>query len=445
MNGSGDLSTTTTASDAAGLEIEAAALGRDLSGSLRRLVSAVGAGRGPMALSRAVGVDKVLASRILGAVGAADPIGAIRRMPGPEPLRRFVKATATRGAGAPEVQTAREAIDRFERMIRARGGDRSGLDAMLSAWVPEARQEFELRRKQAAFRAISQIKGVAAKTLLATVVITPSADIGRLDVTWVNGLFGLHRVRPGAVAKLATRRVATHDPARVPRTLDGQPIGGGVPLLEEYCSSPLPALEARAAGEVVHYTLGGGDGAGRGGESEALGAEAAVDLVFAERNLGELARYVDPAQKRWAFFFAEAQTPVTALQFDVFVHEDVYPGQVPTLRVYDTVGEGVASPNDPTRDFDEWPVEERIEVLGGGGARRAHGAGGGGITVRSADVPRYAEMMGEVWKRLGIGAETLRGYRCRVAFPLHGSQVTMVFGTVAGPQPHHTPHSTQHK
>lgn len=402
-------------SDPSKIEAEASALGADLSRALARLAAAVTDAKGPVALSKATGVDKVLASRILGAVSAADPIGAVRRMPGPEPLRRFVKAAASRGADAVEVRTAREAIDRFEALIRARAGDRSGLDAMLSAWVPEARAEFELRRKQAAFRAVSQIKGVAARALLASVVLTPSADPTRIDVTWLNGLLGLHRVRPGAAARVATRRIATPGGARTPLTLDGQPITWGegtVPLLERFCSTPLPALDVRAAGEAVHYTLGGG----------ALGEQSAVDLVFAERNPAELLRHADPEHKRWAFFFAEAQTPAAVLQFDLFVHEDLYPGQSPTLRIYDTAGEGVASPNDPTRDMDTWPIAERIDTLEPGPAAT-------GPVARSPDIPRYTELLTHVLERLDAEPARLRGFRCRVAFPLHGSQVTMMFRT----------------
>jgi hypothetical protein len=350
---------------------------------------------------------------VLSAVRAPDPIAAIRRMPGPEPLRRLVRAAGARGVPEATLALAYESIDRFDRVIRNRAGDRSSLDAILSAWVPESRGEFELRRKQSAFRAMSQLKGVATRALMATVVLAPSADGQHVDVTWVNALIGLHRVRPGAIAKLATRRMHGGDQARLPRTLEGVPIqAGAAPLLAEFCTQPVPALDVRTAGEVVHYALGG----------ERFGAASAVDLVFAESNIGELARYFSATQRRKAFFFAEVQTPAEILQFDLLLHQDLYPGQEPALRVYDTVCEGVASANDPTRDIDRLHLLERVEPLPDG------------LTgIRSGDIPRYDELVRHVVDRLGRRPEAFRGYRCRVTYPVYGSQVMMVFDAVDAP------------
>src|SRR5690606_22699708 len=118
---------------------------------------------------------------------------------------------------------------------------------------------------------------------------------------------------------------------------------------------------------------------------DGFGPGAAVDVVFAEANLAELPRFVPAGSGRKAYFFAEATTPSKVLQFDVFVHESLYPGPEPSLRLYDTAFEGVASVNDRSRDIDRMDMLEAIEPLGRAWAR-----------WRSGDVPRYAELVRHV-------------------------------------------------
>src|SRR5262245_17701987 len=167
--------------------------------AIERLLDAVPrSAPGPQVLARELRIDKVLASRVLKAVRAEDPTSVAYHMPGPDPLRRLVRAAAKRGVPAAPVAGALQAIDQFETLIRERVGDRSLLDSILSAWVPEARREFELRRKQSAFKAISQLRGVQAHTIVATVLLNPTPGGERIDVVWINGLTGVHRVRPGA-------------------------------------------------------------------------------------------------------------------------------------------------------------------------------------------------------------------------------------------------------
>src|SRR5688572_24235608 len=223
------------------LEVQIAVVGEALLTGLREVLEGVPrAVPGPQALARAVGVDKVLASRVLKAVRSGDPMSAMQCMPGPDPLRRLVRGAGKRGASAEAVGRAGEAIDKFEVLIRERVGDRSLLDAILSAWVPDARREFELRRKQAAFKAMSQLRGVQTDINLATVVLNPSGDGRHIDVVWVNGLIGLHRVRPGVSVKISTRRMTREGAERKPVSLEGRSVEDMAGLqLPGFCSEPM--------------------------------------------------------------------------------------------------------------------------------------------------------------------------------------------------------------
>lgn len=389
-------------------------VGRVLSLAIRAVTEAIpGNPHGPVEVARAIGVDKVLASRVLKATRDKDPIAALHLAPGPDPLRRFIRAAARKGAPSGVVQGAEDAVRSFETLIRQEAGDRSGLDALLSAWLPEARANFELRRKQAAFRALSQLKGVEASLYTCTVLLHPSPDGVNLDVVWLFGIFGLQRLRPGVTVKFASRRIARDTGARQPRTLRGEPVDGiqGL-LLDEFSSKPQPQLDVHAVGEVVHYTLAGSD----------FGPRSICDLAFAEVNLNEMARYVPNGEARRPHVFAEVSIPTKLLVFDALVHRDVFPMLDPALLVYDTVLEGVASPNDPTRDVDRLDLCESIQNLGEGLTR-----------FRSSDEPSYLDMLRHACDELQWAGDEFRGYRCRIDYPLYGSEVVMAWNPTRPP------------
>jgi hypothetical protein len=390
------------------LDRRIARVGEALGRSLTEVLAALPEGdQGPQRLAVALGLDKVLMSRLLKAVRSGDPVAVAYHAPGPEPLRRFLRAARKAGVEPTLVGPAGQAVDAFEDLIRGHAGDRSSLAAMISAWLPEARAEFELRRKQAAYRATSELKGVAAATNLATVLLHPNEDGQTLDVVWIAGLLGLTRLRPDAAIKLTTRRFAEMPEERRPATLDGDRVDGLEGLrLDDFCQAPPAALEVREVGSAVQYLLGG----------DAFGKDSAVDLLLAEVNLAEMPRTVPAGSGRRGYVFAELGTPTRSLLFDVLVHDDVYPGSDPQLVIYDTALDGVADVNDRTRDVDRVDMAETIAPLGRGPER-----------FRAPGVPRYQELLAHVYQRMGWDGEAFRGYRCRIDYPIYGSQVAAVF------------------
>jgi hypothetical protein len=108
--------------------------------------------------------------------------------------------------------------------------------------------------------------------------------------------------------------------------------------------------------------------------------------------------------------------PVKTLIVDVLVHQDVWPGVEPELRMYDTTGRGLANPTDPARDMDRIDILESIQDMG----TRLEG-------FRAKEAGRYVEMVRYICGRLDWDSDHFRGYRCRVDYPVHGTQVAMVF------------------
>ncbi len=396
------------------LKVQLAEIGNSLSRSLGQVLEALpGAPLGTASLARTLGVDKVLASRVLKATRGDNPLAVLHYSPGPDPLRRILRGASRREVPANLISTAESAIDDFGALIRREAGDRSALGAMISDWIPEVRREFELRRKQTAFRAISELKGVMANVNIGTVFLYPSDDGVHIDVIWVFGLLGLRRLRPNSGVKLTSRRFSKDEAPRLPRTLDGTPIDGlGSCRLNEFCSQPLAELEVVRAGESVHYTLA----------DNGFGRQSTVDLVFAEVNLHEMARYIPADRPRKRNVFAEVATPAKLLLFDAILHRDLVAGHDPSLHIYDTALEGVADVNDPSRDIDRMDLCETIQHMGPGISR-----------LSAPEVPQYQRMLRMVCDKLSWNENDFYSYRCKIDYPLYGLQVAMAWDSTPPP------------
>ena len=245
------------------LESKVADVGRTLAKRLGRVVDNVaGKPQGPVSLAKVVGVHKGFCSRVLRAAASRDPIAVVQLMPGVEPMLTFAHAAGKKGVPAKLVDELIRSLQDFDELIRTEAGDRSGFDAIIASWLPEVRGEFELRRKQAIFRAMSQLKGKAAHTYIATPIVYPTRVGDRLDLVWVFAHLQLQRLRPGVAVHFASRRIArphgdsTTQRVRHPKTLEGKDIEGADGLLlPEYCSRPTPKLNVRTAGDIAEYSL----------------------------------------------------------------------------------------------------------------------------------------------------------------------------------------------
>ncbi len=390
------------------LEARIAVVGNSLSNTLNAVIDAVPGGpHGPQLLAEKLGVDKVLTSRTLKAARQRDPVAIAHLAPGPEPLRRLLRAARKRGLPEDLILSAMDAVDAFDHLIRQEAGDRGSLDAILSAWLPEAREQFEIRRKQAAHRAMSELKGASVGTSLATVILHPSEDGKHIDILWLFGFLELQRLRPKVTVKFASRRIAEIDRPRQPASLEGEPIEGlNSVRLDPFCDAPTAEVRAAKAGEVMHYTIA----------DHGFGPHRKVDLVLAECNFAEISRTVPKGSGRLGYYFAEVSVPARRLLFDVLVHEDVYPGREPSLSIYDTTLDGVADVNDRSRDIDKLDMMERIQPLGRGAD-----------TLRVAETPQYVGMIRHVLGAMKWNDQKFRGYRCRIDYPIYGSQVVMAF------------------
>lgn len=364
--------------------------------------------RKPAEFQRVLKLDRSLSSRLLRAVQAYDPLASLHRMPGPHGVRLLLKAAGKSGVDPELIARAEQALTDVERLVITEVGDWKELSAAISGWLPDARHQFEMSNRQTAFRAMSNIKGVTADAEVSVSLIHPgSAHADWVDRAGVTGICRMKRLRPGTPMGLLHGSSIAPPPGTQRLSLDGQPIDPqhGAPLLQGFSSQPVPRFAVQVAGDTVHYVLQG-DGVGVG---------SMVDLLF-----GDVMRGRYPAHKsvspRPATPGAVIDIPVKMLIVDVLVHEDVWPGVEPELRMYDTAGRGIANPTDASRDMDRIDVLESIQDMGTQMER-----------FRTKEVARYVDMVRFVCDQLGWDSSRFHGYRCRVDYPVYGTQVSMIF------------------
>ncbi len=380
------------------------ATGTALSGSLSAVIGALTeTPRRPNALARELGVNRAVASRVLAAIGKHDPMEVLHVVPGPEPLRKLVRAAGRKGVPGTLTAAAESAITAFDQLIRDDAGTRAALDALISSSLPGARERFELSSRYAVYKGLSQLKGVQAEHWLGTAVVAPSADDElKHDLTWLNGAVALQRLRPGAAVRFAYRYRNSEGDCES----DDEESPLSVVPLDEFCLHPPARLQTERAGNALHYTL----------PEDLLGPRQVVDMFVVDHHPAAMRRAPVDGPRQQTSLFIEPAIPVASLTFDVLLHEDVFADWRPELIVFDTGYDGFANVNDPSRDIDRIAVHEPIEVMGSAGDR-----------LHLTEVPSYLPMLRHLGERFDWDLSRFRCYRTRIRYPVHGWQVCMAF------------------
>ncbi|MBL9030300.1 MAG: hypothetical protein JNM80_01155 [Phycisphaerae bacterium] len=354
-----------------------------------------------------MGTDKGSASRLLKAMRSRDPIAVVHLIPGPEPLRRLLRAARDRGVSEALIVAGEKSTDEFESLVRSAAGDRVRFDGILSTLLPEARVQNERRLKQLLYRGQSQLKGYSVDVDFTAIFIHPAPSETELEYGVVSGMLGVRRFRPNAVVRLVARRISDEHLPWQGTTLQGKPIDHTVVgRLDQFCTAPTAEVVVEEAGDSVSTVLAG----------SAYGPSHAVDLVLGHRSRLPAARYNVDGGRSLSGAGVEVDKPTKLLHLDVFVHTDVYAGADPGLVIVDTAFRGMANINDPRRVPDRVDLIERVDSLGRGLGR-----------VRASHIACYAEMLHHVVGSCGWNPDQFRGYRCLMQHPVYGTQVTMGF------------------
>jgi hypothetical protein len=368
-------------------------------GSVRRRLGAIVesvCGGSPRAqdITDRFGIYRKLGWQIWNVVYGDDALTAIRHLPNARTLKVWNEAASARGVDAKLLAQLDDAIGRFYRSVEAHAEDREMLEMLVEAESSD--EESQARWRKQAFTGNAFIWGARAKCMFACALIFPSRREGWFDMIRIQALIGLVRTRPNLrwpFAQLLVRDDAgkKRSFARVPLSHSPAVRATGVPLLEAFCSKPLPAVQRRPGnmGMVEDELLPG-----------EVGQTGAANVIT-----GEILREVGTvwAEKpgEWAQFGTGVRTPSELLVSDQLVHRDLYPGVTRELRVY---GELMTQLSRDERD--RLSVAEKVRHLG----RASDG-------IATADVPRYDELLSFAIKKSGYRPDDFETYRVRMKYP----------------------------
>ena len=377
-------------------------MGRELRRTLLPVLAAIAGPRpSPTRLSRAIGLDKSLASRLVRASQSASDLDLMHIVPSPAGLRILADLAGV-VVPAELIADLLAVTERFAVVIESTPGGRAALDGLISESSPDVREKREHIAKQASFKAMSFLLGHFCDMLTTSLFLVPSDDGRRVDGIEVHRRIGLRRLRPSTPLALLSFSVL---PEEMPPgeaiwvdTVDAPPVDDPARafLMSEFCSQPMPQLQVVRDSNVTTLVLPGNTG---------TRTPTQITSTFRIRNAWALA----PEDRSQSLRGYVLHVPCAQLVRDVFVAESLFPDAIPRVSFL-MPGPRVATHpprEDGSRHFTEVDLGVTIEQLPVG----PHAFAVPGIGDQTAAVRNALE-------RAGHGATRFRGWRCSVTYPV---------------------------
>ncbi len=363
------------------------------------------------------GLDKTIAGRIIQTIRTPDPLNALLKSPAPNGLGIFLRAAQSAGARPDAIASGDEAIAAFERLLSRFPQGRAGLEAAISGWIPETREQGERAARQAAFKAMSFLLGYQSDVMLGCTVLLPSANPSGVDVVYLSGRFGLRRLREGEPLSLFGIRYypisgeGNSDPN--PRTLDGHSIEETSCLLEEFCEPRVPRLDVVKTKDQRLFVL----------PADEPELNEPISIVLGHRTASTWQRYSTPDRpEEWQSILSRGPTRVFIN--DCFIHRDIYPGVEPVVTTH-MVGMTMLPARERGPSF---KLDEVHLSLDAGWVRNDL------RDIGTGEIPRYPEIVRTVFDRIGFDLRDFRTHRVRMNYPVAQIAATRWFKLPPPPQ-----------
>jgi len=374
----------------------------DIGLSLRAVLAAIYEGTpAPRHLEKLLGLHKTLCWRVLQVAFARDPLAAAPYLPGDEGMEKLLKAAQRAGAQRTICETVRAGVARYRDLARAHAGDRASFEVMLMSLAAPRETTVELKAaRRAGYRSTSYLWGVQTAVRILAVIINPHAD-GSVDLATIRGHVRARRVREQGLLRLS--RTIEHDtdaPDKrrvVAVPIDPDSLVGGVPILPQFSTKPLPRLDAIALpGQNVEYCFA----------DQHVGEQSAVTIFTGEIRRGlQGARWRSEGNTSNAMMMA-VRDPVGLGVIDLWAPPEFGTGH----RALTVSSVGV----DALRQRpDQWHV-----LPGDATAARL---GKGLAAAHLSEVPEYEQAVAHCMKLLGWNPRDFELHRLRMEYPVVGS------------------------
>jgi hypothetical protein len=326
-------------------------------------------------------------------VANSEPLAGYRFLPNPHGLAIWRRAGEAQGVPADLFERLEVAVKLLADSVALHAGDEAMFDMLVDSQAEASSEDAEIKWRKQAFLGNAFTFGVRAKCLLNTGILFPDARLQTFSIVRLTGLIDFVRTRSGVRWPISNTIVQHYDgsePTIKREALYPQEGGTPVPFLTPYCTKPLPQIERRSDGERVYDELLAG----------AVGLTGASTVYIGEI-LHEIGPTYGSTENEAAHFGSGIRTPAELLISDHIVHKSLFPNVERELRVYSELISPMAHD-----DVDRLSVSEQLQFLGHGLHR-----------TRTADVPRYAEILMDAFQRIGFDPNDFAVYRIRMKYP----------------------------
>lgn len=350
------------------------------------------------------GVYRKLGWQIWNVLYVDDPLSAVRHLPNERTFKVWNEAAKSKGIDDALLSRLDEAIANFHRSAEFHAQDREMLEMLLESHSPDLDEDTAARWRKQSFSGNAFTWGVRAKCMLTCAILFPSTTRqGYMAMARIQGLLGFMRTRAGVRWPFAQLLVRDNTdtleiPGRSPLIDSPTVRSTGVPLLEEFCSQPLPPLQRRR-GSVATI------------EDELLptevGVKGAVNVLTGEIIHELFSATIPPGDT--ATFGTGVRTPCELLISDLIVHRSFYANTRRELIVFSEVMTPFSRD-----DRDRIPVPEKLQHLGS----LADG-------IATAELPRYPDIIHTALQRIGHAPSEFDVWRVRMPYPPMPISVTI--------------------
>lgn len=358
------------------------------------------------AVSDAFGIHRKLAWQVVKVAYADDPFVASRHMPPTKSARLWLKSAEKAGVSRALVESARAAFDSFEDVIRAHASSRAEFEMLIESIDDASDTNIEEKWRQHAFLGNSYTLGVQCRVLLSVMIQMPSRDReGYFDAVQVRGMIGYRQTRQN-VRWVVNQSVVLDDDNKDEFAMTRHPLDpraaeryGGVPLLPEFCSDPIPALQRVPAEQGMV-------------QDELLSGEVGL---MGQRTLvtGELLRNIAPvhatSESKRAHFGVAVRVPCEMVHYDLFVHKGLFGEVTRELEVFNELATQITFD-----ERDELRVSDRVKHLGMGVS-----------LAQAPDIAGYTDIARSIFERIDADPDEFELYRIRMAYPPLPTSVLM--------------------
>jgi hypothetical protein len=284
-------------------------------------------------------------------------------------------------------------------VIREEFGNRGALNAAISGDSSVLRRQVEMASRYQVFKGLSEIRGMSAETWFSSSIFFPSArDNDLIESTMIQGALGIRMLRPDSKFYFSSGYSPREFPNMELSRHENMNLG-------EFLNHPAARVETIDGGNHLQHVV----------SPDRIGKDSLFDTIYVSHAARASRRYATPERKRGGVS-TFPNIPAKALILDMFLHKDVFTGNMPELLVYNIAVRGPAMPYDPGRRLVLVASTEQVESLGAAPTR-----------LDVPEIPNYAKIVERVASGWHHNLDEFRLYRLRVTYPVIGFQFVVAF------------------